>query len=501
MSTARSGEFPLRGIAEPNAQDAASVLTIESAKRPYLASVWQGQAKFLGHALSVLVPSVFWFAPVSLPAAPKHAIAISLFMLIAWMTEALDYAVAGLIGCFLFVALRVVDFSTAFAGFSDRVTWFVVGASLFGTIVTRSGLARRLAYLLLNRMGTSYARLLLGLIVCDFLLTIIVPSTMGRIVVMAAIAIGLIEAFGMGRGSNIGRGMFIILTYTANIFDKMIIGGVPSVMGRGIIQDVGHVRVLWSTWLIAFLPCSLITILVGWYLTLSFYPPELSALPGGRRFLDSELRKMGRWSASEKRALLLILVAVALWATDFLHHLSPTLVVIGAAFIGFLPGVDLIGVEDLKKINYLILFFIGAAISMGDVLYKTHALDSLASATFSWLEPFLGNSFSAVVGLYSTGFLYHLFLGNEPSMLATSLPVLMKFATTHGYSPLMLGMVWTFASGGKIFLYQSAAVVVGYSYGYFNGRDVIRIGTWLTIVEFICLMILVPLYWPLLGIR
>jgi di/tricarboxylate transporter len=43
--------------------------------------------------------------------------------------------------------------------------------------------------------------------------------------------------------------------------------------------------------------------------------------------------------------------------------------------------------------------------------------------------------------------------------------------------------------------------VVGYSFGFFNARDLLRVGLLITIVEFIALMIIVPLYWPLIGIH
>jgi len=85
-------------------------------------------------------------------------------------------------------------------------------------------------------------------------------------------------------------------------------------------------------------------------------------------------------------------------------------------------------------------------------------------------------------------------------MLATSLPMLMNYAKTAGLDPLALGMMWTFAAGGKVFLYQSAVLVVGYSYGYFTLRDLFRVGLALTIVEWLILMLLVPIYWPLIGI-
>jgi len=61
-------------------------------------------------------------------------------------------------------------------------------------------------------------------------------------------------------------------------------------------------------------------------------------------------------------------------------------------------------------------------------------------------------------------------------------------------------MIWTFAASGKIFAYQSAVMVVGYSYGYFRGKDLFLIGLWLTAVESLLLLLLVPFFWPLIGI-
>ena len=110
-------------------------------------------------------------------------------------------------------------------------------------IATRSGVARRLAYTIMLRVGITYPRILLGLIVTDFLLTFVVPSGIARVVIMAAIALGLVEAFGAARGSNVARGMFLILTYTANIFDKMIIAGAGSITARGLIEKVGGISV------------------------------------------------------------------------------------------------------------------------------------------------------------------------------------------------------------------------------------------------------------------
>src|SRR5258708_5343941 len=263
----------------------------------------------LGRILSVVVPVALWFAPLHLEARVQHALAITAFMVVAWITEALDHSLTGMVGCYLFWALGVVKIDVAFSGFADDTAWFLFGAMLFGSMASKSGLARRMAYVVMLRVGNTYSRLLLGIIISDFLMTFLVPSGMARVVIMAAVALGLMEVFGVEPGSNIGRGMFLILTYTAGLFDKMIIAGAASITARGWIEKAGHVEVLYSRWFLAYLPLTVITILVAWRLTLWLYPPEQPDLPGGTSHLREELQKMGRWTTVEKKSALLMLLA------------------------------------------------------------------------------------------------------------------------------------------------------------------------------------------------
>jgi di/tricarboxylate transporter len=102
--------------------------------------------------------------------------------------------------------------------------------------------------------------------------------------------------------------------------------------------------------------------------------------------------------------------------------------------------------------------------------------------------------------LYWTAFVYHFFLANETAMLSTSLPAVLQHLMSLGYHALPVGMIWTFASGGKIFVYQSAVLIVGYSYGYFEAKDLLKVGFLLSIAEAVILLLLVRFYWPLLGI-
>ncbi len=451
-------------------------------------------------AVAAAAGAVLWFLPLGLPPLVQHALAVTLFMVLAWITHALDHALAGFIGCYLFWVLKVAPFPLAFGGFADSTPWFLMGAVFFGVMATKSGLARRLAYLVMRAVGPSYARLLLGLILADFLLTFLVPSGIARVVIMAAVALGLMDAFGVGRRSNIARGMFIILTYTATIFDKMIIAGAASIIARGVIERNGGVEVLWSRWFLAYVPCDLITIAVAWRLTLYFYPPEKPTLPGGAGVLQDAVRRLGPWNPLEKRAALLMAAAIALWTTDFIHHVSAPMIGMGIGLVATLPGIGVLDTDDVKRVNYLPIFFVAAAVSMGQVLVATKALEVLTDVLFAWMTPFVTNVYSSTLVLYWSAFLYHIPLGDETSMLATSLPVLMNFAHTRHLDPLALGMVWTFGAGAKIFVYQSAPMVVGYSYGCFDARDMLKIGACLTVVESLIMVALVPFYWPLIGI-
>src|SRR5262245_44503316 len=459
-------------------------------------------ARGLLKALPVLlIPIIFWFLPLNLEPKAQRAIAVTLFMILAWATEIMDHGLTGLIGCYLFWALKIVPFDVAFSGFANDTPWFLMGAILFGTMASKSGLATRLAYLVTLRVGTSYARLLLALIVSDSLLTFLVPSGMARVTIMAAIAVGLIGAFGLGVGSNVGRGMFLILTYTAGVFDKTIIAGAASITRRRSIESVGKVQVLWSQWLVAYLPIDIITIFAAWWFTLKLYPPETASLPGGKQYLREELRKAGPWTTLEKKSLALMLAVVVLWSTDFIHHISPSMIGLGFGLLAVMPFMRILTMEDFRKLNFLQIFYVAAAIGMGNVLSATKGLAVLTDSVLAGLEPLLSNSFLAPIALYWTGFVYHLFLASEISMLATSTPLLMQFAVDHGLSPLKLGMLWVFAASGKIFVYQSAVLMVGYGYGYFRAKDILWMGLLMSVVDSALLLLLVPYYWPLIGIR
>ncbi len=462
-----------------------------------------------GHASLVLAAKVFfciaipvavWLAPLPIQANAKAALAISAFMIVAWITEAMEYSAAGMFGLALFWLFHVAKPNVIFSGFINDASWFYLGAMLIGAMASKSGLPQRIANIVVSKVGVTYSRLLLGLIIVSFLLTFIVPSGAACVVIMASIAIGLAKLFNVEQGSNIGRGMFLVITYTTSIFNKMIIAGTASIIARAMIQHDGNVEISWGLWFAAFFPCALGTILVSWWLALKLFPPEAESLADRHDALRDHFGTSASWTPLAIKSALLSGLALALWMTDWLHHISAPIVALGIGMIALMPFINVLDENDFKRINLLPFFFVGAALGMGEVLKVTGALDLLTNMFVVSIGPLLTGKIASTFVLYWAGFFYHFATASEVSMLATSMPILMEFAKSHHLDPAWVGMIWSFASGGKLFAYQSAVLVLGYSYGYFSSKDLLKVGGILTIVEFVFLLVSVVFYWPALGL-
>ncbi|MGB7622412.1 MAG: hypothetical protein WBN92_08700, partial [Terriglobia bacterium] len=65
-------------------------------------SPWKLRIRTLVLSLAFALPLTLWFFPASINPQPRHALAISLLVLIMWVARVLPQALTGLIGCYLF---------------------------------------------------------------------------------------------------------------------------------------------------------------------------------------------------------------------------------------------------------------------------------------------------------------------------------------------------------------------------------------------------------------
>ena len=72
----------------------------------------------------------------------------------------------------------------------------------------------------------------------------------------------------------------------------------------------------------------------------------------------------------------------------------------GVGLFALLPRVGILDIEDMKRLNYLPVFFVAAVVSMGTVLEATKGLEVLTNYMFAWMQPFMTNIFTTTIVMY-----------------------------------------------------------------------------------------------------
>ncbi len=141
------------------------------------------------------------------------------------------------------------------------------------------------------------------------------PSANAKVLILCTISIGMLESFGMGKKSNIGRGLVLAMTVQAGMFSVFVIAGAAAILSKGLIESVAKAQVTYGMWFVAFL-LWILTIVASWFLIMKMFPPEKRTLEGGEEYCCAQLTKMGPISRNEFKAMLILGVATLRWVTD-----------------------------------------------------------------------------------------------------------------------------------------------------------------------------------------
>ena len=221
---------------------------------PLMVSGCHGSLKLnTGLLLGPLAAAVIWLIPIGLEPVQQKALAITAFMIVYWIAELIDHGLTALIGIYLFWALEVAKFPVAFSGFVNSTTWFLFSSLLMAEAAARSGLAKRIGFLLMSKVGSSTTQILTGLYPCRLSSLFLSHPAWAVSRYSAPLTAGIFQAAGVSDRSNLVRGVFAVLTAFSGLSDVMILSGATSMMTHAILQEQAGIQVLWSQWLIAFL--------------------------------------------------------------------------------------------------------------------------------------------------------------------------------------------------------------------------------------------------------
>src|SRR5688500_15179028 len=147
-------------------------------------------------AVAALIVILSLPTPEGLPVAGHRMLAVLAFAVIVWMTEALDYAVSAVVVAALMAFLLGISpnpanpkalmgtsagLGLAFSGFANTALALVASALFLAAAMTATGLDRRIALVILSRVGGKTHHVVMGAILVGFVMAFLVPSTTARV--------------------------------------------------------------------------------------------------------------------------------------------------------------------------------------------------------------------------------------------------------------------------------------------------------------------------------
>jgi anion transporter len=485
------------------------------------ATTWLRKNWGLLAAIAALTIILMLPTPAGLPVAGHRMLAVLVFAVIVWMTEAIDYAVsavviAALMAFLLGTAPNVANpkvllgtsggLGLAFSGFANTALALVAAALFLAAAMTATGLDRRIALNILARVGVDTRHVVIGTILVGFVIAFLVPSTTARVACLVPITLGIIAAFGVSKSGAFAGMLMITTVQTASIWNVGIkTAAAQNMVAIGFIERAFGRSITWLEWLIAAAPFGVLMSIALYFVMTWMMPPEVKTVPGGREAIRKALAELGPMKGSEKKLLALSLTLLAFWATEgVLHKFDTSSTTIAAVALMFLPGIGIMTWKDAQpRIPWGTVVLFGIGISLGTALLQTKGaiwVADIVVAEFG-LKQATALFILGVMSLFLI--VIHLGFASATALAAAMIPIViavLQSVATPGINVVGLTMLLQFVvSFGFILVVNAPQNMVAYGTDTFTARDFVRTGLVLTIIAFVLVMGLAATYWRWLG--
>lgn len=442
-------------------------------------------------AVALLVVPV----PAGVPAGVMTAAALAVLALGFWASAVLPEHVTAL-GFFLFAVLfSVAPPAVVFSGFHSTALWLVFGGLIISVAIKRSGLGARIARTLARRLiGTSYPAIIGGVVAIAALLAFFVPSAMGRILMFAPIVMALAERLGFAPGSRGYTGMVLAACLGTSFAGFTILtGNVPNMVLIGASETLYDFVPAYGAYLLLHFPVTgalKLVMLVGCVCLL---------FPDHPQPVDDDEEEPPADDGSARRLMIILVAALALWSTDFIHHISPAWIALAAAILCLLPRIGMVPPSAFNgEVNYSSFFFVAGILGMGAMVADSGLGDYLAGALVevAGLVPGENGRNFAVMALTS---ILLCIVTTVPGVPAVMTPLAGGMAAASGLPLETVLMTQVIGFSTLIFPYQTPPVTVGMQLAGIRHRDALRL---MVLMTALTLFVLLPLnfaWWSLLG--
>jgi anion transporter len=433
-------------------------------------------------------------APADLPLRAQRTLAVVVLAIGLWSAEVMA---AGVTSVVVIVALiltgAVPDVRAGFVGFADPVPYFLVGVLTIGLAVAKSGLAERIAVLLIARAGGRPRRLYVELLAAFPLLTLLLPSATTRTGILVHVYDQALELALVPRGAPLAKAIMLALNSINRLASTLLLtGGITPVVAAALIGNMS-----WSRWFWLMLaPYSALlvigAVLIYWRYRAGFRGELPLPAPG----------RLGQLTAREIRTLVIVGLAAALWLTDSLHHWHPVVPALIAWICLLAPGIGVLSWKEFEEgLGWANLFVIASSLSLAKALIDSRASAWIAAHLARDVPVLATSPVLVVVTLLVVAAVLRALVPNITGFLATTIPLAMSVGAATGVNPLVCGLAVTIA-GDAVLYYpaQSASSLVVYQRGHLTAPEILRFGVWMTLLAALVVLVVALPYWTAIGL-
>lgn len=440
---------------------------------------------------------VYLPAPEGLTDDGKKALAIFVLCIIFWVSHVIPLMITSLLAIILFPLLGVLPAEKTYSLFGNQAVFFILGAFILASAVTRTGLSNRIALMFLKWFGHSPKILLLGVIVLSafssfWMSAHAVAAMMFPIITAIALSLELKPG-----ESSYGRSLFLGMAWGCGIGGvATFLGGARAPLAIGMLHDTTGESIGFFKWMLATLPAVITMLAVTYWLLIVLFPAEIRDVKKARTLLVNRTACIGKMKRKELSIGILMIATIFSWIC-FGEKFGLANIALASVVIAFV--FRLIRWKEVEEdVNWGLILMYGGAICLGFAMGKTGATRWLVDISNIGLiqSPFVMIMAISLFAIFLTQAM------SNTAVVALLMPIAIGIAIDFSINPIIMTLAVTVPSGLAFILPMGTpAVAIAHSSGFVTLGNAFKGGLILKIVSWILFNFFAYYYWPLLGLR
>ena len=466
------------------------------------------KSNFQKGIFTVLVGIVLWFLPVPAGLKPQawHMFAIFVATIIGFILHPIPIGGVALIAVGLSGFLKVLKPAEALSGFGNATIWLIVGAYMFAKGFIKTGLGRRIAYVIMSKIATSSLKLGYSLAITDFIISPATPSNTARGGgILYPIVRSLCTAFQSepddGTRKKIGNYLMLSTFECDCITSSLFLTSVaPNLLVAKLAKDVTGLDITWGTYALATILPGIIALIITPYLVYKLATPELTKTPEAPELAKDELRKMGPMSGAETTVLIAFLAALAMWATTSFTGLNATMIAL--VCIGFMLVRSALEWNDIitEKGAWDTLVWMGGLMSLATGLAKLGFIKWLAggiAGSLKGIDPMTTLIILCLINMY-----VHYAFASLSAHVSAVYAAFLAVAVAAGAPPMLSAIALGVETGimGCLTHYATGPSPIYFGSGYITQPEWWKVGFICSILFLICFLGIGSMWWKVIGL-